>query len=156
MPIDTLKAARRLQEEDTFDEDQAERIAEVLSELDVASATKEDLNELEERLTDRIDRLDEKVATKAELESLRSETQAGIESVREEMQTGLESVRKETQTGLESVRNEIKAGLESVRNELGKKIEEKHSATVQIVVTAVGVLAAVVALSATLAIYFLG
>ena len=145
MPIDTLKAARRLQEEDTFDEDQAERIAEVLSELDVASATKEDLNELEERFTDRIDRLDERVATKAELESLRSETQAGIESVREEMQTGLESVR-----------NEMKAGLESVRNGLGKKIEEKHSATVQIVVTAVGVLAAVVALSATLAIYFLG
>ena len=156
MPIDTLKAARRLQEEDTFDEDQAERIAEVLSELDVASATKEDLSELEERLTDRIDRLDGKVATKVELESLRSETQAGIESVREEMQMGLEPVREETQTGLESVRNEIKAGLESVRNELGKKIEEKHSATVQIVVTAVGVLAAVVALSATLAIYFLG
>ena len=41
MPIDTLKAARRLQEEGTFDEDQAERIAEVLSDLDVASATAE-------------------------------------------------------------------------------------------------------------------
>jgi len=54
MPIDTLKAARRLQEEDTFDEDQAERIAEVLSELDVASATKEDLDEAEGRLRDDI------------------------------------------------------------------------------------------------------
>jgi hypothetical protein len=41
MLIDTLKAARRLREDDTFDEDQAERIAEVLSELDVVNATNE-------------------------------------------------------------------------------------------------------------------
>ena len=49
MPIDTLKAARRLQEDGTFSPEQAERIAETLSEMDVASATKEDLNDLEER-----------------------------------------------------------------------------------------------------------
>jgi len=61
MPIDTLKAARRLQEEDTFDEEQAERIAEVLSELDVASATAEDLHEMEERLTARMDRLSDRI-----------------------------------------------------------------------------------------------
>ncbi|PSQ66924.1 MAG: hypothetical protein BRD32_01635 [Bacteroidetes bacterium QH_2_64_74] len=39
--IDTLKAARRLQEGDAFSPEQAERIAETLSEMDVASATKE-------------------------------------------------------------------------------------------------------------------
>ena len=49
MPIDTLKAARRLQEDGTFSPEQAERIAETLSEMDVASSTKEDLNDLEER-----------------------------------------------------------------------------------------------------------
>ena len=63
MPIDTLKAARRLQEEGTFDEDQAERIAEVLSELDVASATKEDLDDLEGRLVARLDRAEEERAS---------------------------------------------------------------------------------------------
>ena len=49
MPIDTLKAARRLQEDGTFSPEQAKRIAETLSEMDVASAMKEDLNDLEER-----------------------------------------------------------------------------------------------------------
>lgn len=63
MPIDTLKAARRLQEQGMFDEEQAERIAEVLSELDVASATAEDLHEMEERLTVRLDRAAEERAS---------------------------------------------------------------------------------------------
>jgi len=58
MPIDTLKAAKRLQQEDTFSPEQAERIAEVLSELDVASATKEDLDEAESRLGERIDEVE--------------------------------------------------------------------------------------------------
>jgi len=61
MPIDTLKAAKRLQEDDTFSPEQAERIAEILSELDVASATKDDLDDLETRLGERIDRLSERV-----------------------------------------------------------------------------------------------
>jgi predicted transcriptional regulator len=86
MPIDTLKAARRLQEDDTFSPEQAERIAEILSDLDVASATKDDLDDLEERLTsridrlsDRIDRLDEKVATKEELKAVKSDLGKQIE-----------------------------------------------------------------------------
>ena len=41
VPIDTLKAARRLQEGDAFSPEQAERIAETLSDFGVASATKE-------------------------------------------------------------------------------------------------------------------
>ena len=57
MPIDTLKAAKRLQEENTFSPEQAERPAEVLSDLDVASATKGDLEDVEGRLSQRIDRL---------------------------------------------------------------------------------------------------
>jgi hypothetical protein len=36
MPIDTLKAAKRLQEGDTFSPEQAERIAEILSDLDAS------------------------------------------------------------------------------------------------------------------------
>jgi len=61
MPIDTLKAARRLQEGDAFSPEQAERIAETLSEMDVASATKGDLDELEDRLTSRIDHLGDRI-----------------------------------------------------------------------------------------------
>ena len=39
--IDTLKAARRLQEDGTFSPEQAKRIAETLSDFGVVSATKE-------------------------------------------------------------------------------------------------------------------
>jgi len=55
MPTGTLKAARRPQEDGTCSPEQAERIAEFLSDLDVAGATKEALNDLEDRLTERID-----------------------------------------------------------------------------------------------------
>jgi predicted nuclease with TOPRIM domain len=61
MPIDTLKASKRLQEEGTFSPEQAERIAEILSDLDVASATKEDLDDAEERLGARIDQVEARV-----------------------------------------------------------------------------------------------
>jgi len=60
-PIDTLKASKRLQEEGTFSPEQAERIAEILSDLDVASATKEDLDNVEERLGARIDQVEERL-----------------------------------------------------------------------------------------------
>jgi chromosome segregation ATPase len=93
MPIDTLHAAKRLQEEGTFSPEQAERIAEILSEMDVASATKGDLDELEGRLTSRIDRLgnridetsgrldrlEEKVATQSELKAVKSDLGKQIE-----------------------------------------------------------------------------
>ena len=49
MPIDTLDASKRLKELG-FDEDQSEGLAQLLSELDVASATAEDLDDLENQL----------------------------------------------------------------------------------------------------------
>lgn len=79
MPIDTLKAARRLQEEGTFSTEQAERIAEILSDLDVASATKEDLDDLEKRLTRRINRLEKKMATEEQLKTVKSDLGKQIE-----------------------------------------------------------------------------
>ncbi|PSQ96249.1 MAG: hypothetical protein BRD55_07290 [Bacteroidetes bacterium SW_9_63_38] len=59
-PIDTLQASKRLQEEGVFSPEQAERIAEILSSLDVASATKDDLEELEARMEQRFDQVDER------------------------------------------------------------------------------------------------
>lgn len=60
MPLDTHRAFKRLQEDNVFSPEQAERIAETLADLDVASATQEDLLNLEARLDDRFDRIDER------------------------------------------------------------------------------------------------
>lgn len=60
MPLDTHRAFKRLQEDDVFTPEQAERITETLADLDVASATKEDLDDLEERLSDRIDQVEDR------------------------------------------------------------------------------------------------
>lgn len=85
MPINRLKASKRLKELG-FNEDQSEGLAQLLSELGVASATKDDLDKLEERLTGRIDdlesrleKLDEKVATQSDLEATESRIGERIE-----------------------------------------------------------------------------
>ena len=57
MPIDTLKASKRLKALG-FTEEQAEGVAELLNETDAASATKEDLYALESRLEERFQRID--------------------------------------------------------------------------------------------------
>ena len=66
MPMDTLKAAEHLQEGGTFSPEQAKRIAETLSDLDAASATKEDLDDLKEHLTERIERSGDNIRTDVE------------------------------------------------------------------------------------------
>lgn len=67
MPIDTLKASKRLQEEGTFSPEQADRIAEILSDLDIASATKEDLDEVETRLSKDLDEVEQRLTQRIEL-----------------------------------------------------------------------------------------
>lgn len=57
MPIDTLKASKRLKALG-FTEEQAEGVAELLNETDAASATKDDLYALESRLDERFERID--------------------------------------------------------------------------------------------------
>ncbi|PEN07089.1 hypothetical protein CRI93_08100 [Longimonas halophila] len=59
MPIDTLKASKRLKALG-FTEEQAEGIAELLNDTDAASATKDDLYALESRLDERFERIDER------------------------------------------------------------------------------------------------
>lgn len=59
MPIDTLKASKRLKALG-FTEEQAEGVAELLNETDAASATKDDLYALESRLDERFERIDER------------------------------------------------------------------------------------------------
>jgi predicted nucleic acid-binding Zn-ribbon protein len=66
MPIDTLEAARRLQEGETFSPEQAERIAEVLSEMDVASATAEDVDEARASLKEDIGDAEDRLRTEME------------------------------------------------------------------------------------------
>jgi len=144
MPIDTLKAARRLQEDDTFSPEQAERIAEILSDLDVASATKEDLDALEDRLTSRIDHLGDRIDEVEERLSDRIDETNGridrlggrIDRLDEKMVT--------------------KAELETVKSELSQQIEENQSETIRTVVGAIAAVGAILAVVIPLTIYLMG
>ncbi|WP_022836104.1 hypothetical protein [Salisaeta longa] len=78
MPIDTLKAAKRLQEGGTFSPDQAERIAEILSYTDGASATVEDLHATEERLRDNIEETEARL--NAKMEGIETQLSAQIDA----------------------------------------------------------------------------
>lgn len=151
MPIDTLKAAKRLQEDDTFSPNQAERIAEVLSEMDVASATKEDLDDLEERLTNRIDLLGDRI----------DETNSRLARFREEVDGRFDRLdgKVATQSDLKAVKSDVKAvksDVKAVKSDLGQKIEEKHSATIRTVVGTVAAVGAVLAVVIPLAIHLMG
>ncbi len=67
MPIDTHKVFKHLKRDDVFTEEQAERVAEALSEMDVASATTEDLEGVEKRLNNRIDEVEHRLNQRIEL-----------------------------------------------------------------------------------------
>jgi hypothetical protein len=60
MPIDTLDASKRLKDLG-FDEDQSEGLAQLLSELDVASATAEDLDDLEDQLRTNMEAMEDRL-----------------------------------------------------------------------------------------------
>jgi len=134
MPIDTLKAAHRLQEDELFSPEQAERIAEILSDLDVASATKEDLDALGDRLTSRFDHLGDRIDEVEERLSDRiDETNGRIDRLNEKMVT--------------------KEELETVKSELSQQIEENQSETIRTAVGAVAAVGAVLAVEIPLAFY---
>ena len=59
MPIDTLKASKRLKALG-FSEEQAEGLTDLLRDAEAATATKEDLDALERRMIDRFERVDER------------------------------------------------------------------------------------------------
>ncbi|PSQ70129.1 MAG: hypothetical protein BRD31_04320 [Bacteroidetes bacterium QH_2_64_26] len=173
MPIDTLKAARRLQEDDTFSLEQAERIAEILSNLDVASATKGDLDNLEGRLTERIDEVETRLNDRID----QVETRLGdridhldehIDEVEKHLGDRIDQTNdriNQTNDQIDSLGDRIgrldekavtKAQLESVKSDLGKQIEETRSAMIRIVVGAVASMGAVLAVVISLAIYATG
>ena len=57
MPIDTLKAAKRLQEDGTFSVDQAERIAEIFAGAHDNTATKDDVDDVRSEMKEMEGRL---------------------------------------------------------------------------------------------------
>lgn len=67
MPIDTHQVFKHLKQGDVFTEEQADRLADALSDMDVASATKEDLDAAENRLNQRIDEVEERLNQRIEL-----------------------------------------------------------------------------------------
>jgi len=151
MPIDTLKAARRLQEDDTFSPEQAERIAEILSDLDVASATKDDLDDLEGRLTERIDEVETRLGDRIDQTNDRiDQTNDRIEQTNDRIDSLGDRIDRLDE------KMATKAELTSVKSDLGKQIEKTHSATIRTLVGAVAAVGAILAVVIPLAIYWIG
>jgi exonuclease VII large subunit len=145
MPIDTLKAAKRLQQEDTFSPEQAERIAEVLSELDVASATKEDLDEAESRLGERIDeveaRLDEVEARLGErIDEVETRLGERIDHVDAQMNERFERA-EEARDALE---NRLTQRIELSEQRMEKQISQLRSDLYRALLVGFGAVAALV------------
>ena len=102
MPVafDTLKAAKRLQDEAGFSEKQAGVLVSTLAEgVGENLATKADVDAI-------------RTATKADIESVRSEMQAEFKAVRSEMQvirTEMQASDERTQAGFAAMRSEFQA-----------------------------------------------
>ena len=94
MPIDTLKAAKRLQEDGTFSVDQAERIAEIFAGAHDNTATKDDVD-----------------VVRADVEDVRSEIK--------EMEGRLRYQMNEMETRL---RSDLRGDLADLRADMYKAI----------------------------------
>lgn len=145
---DTLKAAKRLQEDDTFSPEQAERIAEILSDLDVASATKEDLDEVEERLGTRIDEVEERLGSR--IDHLETRMDERFEQVEERF----EHVNKRFNQvdDMESIADRLTQRVELFEERLGKQISELRSDMYRTFLIGLGAMAAFI----TIMDYILG
>jgi len=115
MPIDTLKASKRLQEDDTFSPEQAERIAEILSDLDVASATKEDLDAAEARLGERIDQMGERID---QMDNRIDQLGDRIDQVETRLDQKIDSVEERLTQRIELSEERLEKQLEQTRKQL--------------------------------------
>jgi hypothetical protein len=122
MPFDTLKAARRLQEEGAFTQQQAETIAEILSDVDETTVTREYLD--------------------SRLGELRSEMESRFEEAASERKAGFEEAAADRRTGFE----EAAADRQAIRTEL----QEVKTSIIRWVLISVGGLGAVMSIVAFL------
>ena len=99
--IDTLKAARRLQEGGTFNPAQAERIAEVLAEAGGASATKADLDGVEDRLNSRIDKVEAQLNVR--IDEVEKRLNARIDEVKAQLNTRIDELEERLTLRIDSV-----------------------------------------------------
>lgn len=122
MPIDTLKASKRLQEDDTFSPEQAERIAEILSDLDVASATKDDLDAAEARLGERIDQMGERIDQMGEridqMDNRIDQLSDRIDQVETRLDQKIDSVEQRLTQRIELSEERLEKQLEQTRKQL--------------------------------------
>jgi Mg2+ and Co2+ transporter CorA len=61
MPFDTHQVFKHLKRDNVFTEEQADRLADALSEMDVASATTNDLQATEKRLRSDMEAMEERI-----------------------------------------------------------------------------------------------
>jgi predicted nuclease with TOPRIM domain len=140
-PIDTLKASKRLQEEGTFSPEQAERIAEILSDLDVASATKEDLDDAEERLGARIDHLEARIdQVEARIDQVEERLDARIDGLETRMDERFNHVDED----IASLREEFTQRFELVEQRTEKQISQLRTDLYRGLFIGVGAVAALV------------
>jgi predicted nuclease with TOPRIM domain len=119
-PIDTLKASKRLQEEGTFSPEQAERIAEILSDLDVASATKEDLDDVEERLGARIDQVEERLGARIDQLGARvDQVETRIDQVEKRLDARIDGL----ETRMDERFDQVEEDIASLRKEFTQRFE---------------------------------
>jgi sugar/nucleoside kinase (ribokinase family) len=87
MPINPHQVFKDLKKDNVFTEEQADRLADALADMDVASATKEDLDELEGRIDTLLDRAAE------EREAIEERLNQRIELSEERLEQKVEQVR---------------------------------------------------------------
>jgi len=146
-PIDTLRAAKRLQEENTFSAEQAERLAEILSDLDVASATKEDLDETEERLGQRIDDVESRLGER--IDEVEERLGQRIDEVEERLGQRIDQVEQRLDQRIENVdervdevESRLTQRIELSEERLSKQMSEFRSDLYRLMLVGLGGLAA--------------
>ena len=98
MPINPHQVFKDLKKDNVFTEEQADRLADALANMDVASATKEDLDELADRIGTLFDRAAE------EREAIEGRLNQRIELSEERLEQKVEQIRSSlTRTVVASV-----------------------------------------------------
>ena len=120
MPIDTHQVFKHLKRDNVFTEEQADRLAEALSEMDVASATKEDLEATEKRLTDRIDEVENRLDGR------------------------IDEVENRPDGRIDEVENRLTQQIELSEERLGQRISELRSDLYRALLIGFGAVAALV------------
>lgn len=153
MPLDTHQVFKHLKRDNVFTEEQADRLAEALSEMDVASATKEDLDATEKRLADRIDevenRLDsqiDEVANRLDnrVDEVANRIDNRTDEVADRLDNRVDEVADRLDDRIDEVENRLNQRIELSEERLGQRISDLRSDLYRVLLIGFGAVAALV------------